>query len=148
MITTVAAEDGRNLEVMVADDRVGTPLLFHNGLPSAVVPFAPLDDAAAANGMYVVTYSRPGYGGSTPWPEEREPLVADDVADTVSILDALGIDEFVTLGWSGGGPRALATAALPPVRCRGGQPGGRHRRRHHDGVRAAAQGRGRRGAHG
>lgn len=119
MITTVAAEDGRKLEVMVADHPVGKPLLFHNGLPSAVVPFPPMDDAAAANGMYVVTYSRPGYGGSTPWPEEREPVVADDVADTVTILDALGIDDFVTLGWSGGGPRALATAALLPRRCRG-----------------------------
>ena len=119
MITTVAAEDGRKLEVMVADHPVGKPLLFHNGLPSAVVPFPPMDDAAAANGMYVVTYSRPGYGGSTPWPEQREPVVADDVADTLTILDALGIDDFVTLGWSGGGPRALATAALLPGRCRG-----------------------------
>jgi pimeloyl-ACP methyl ester carboxylesterase len=69
--------------------------------------------------MYVVTYSRPGYGGSTPWPEDRDPVVADDVADTAAILDALGIHEFVTLGWSGGGPRALATAALLPGRCRG-----------------------------
>ena len=119
MITTLAAADGRKLEVLVADDAVGTPLLFHNGLPSAVVPFAPLDDAAAANGMYVVTYSRPGYGGSTPWPEDRDPVVADDVADTATILDVLGIEEFVTLGWSGGGPRALATAALLPGRCRG-----------------------------
>jgi pimeloyl-ACP methyl ester carboxylesterase len=119
MITTVATEDGRKLEVLVADDPVGTPLLFHNGLPSAVVPFPPLDDAAAANGMYVVTYSRPGYGGSTPWPEDRHPVVADDVADTAAILDALGIHELLTLGWSGGGPRALATAALLPDRCRG-----------------------------
>ena len=119
MITTVAAEDGRKLEVMVADHPVGKPLLFHNGLPSAVVPFPPMDHAATANGMYVVTYSRPGYGGSTPWPQEREPVVADDVADTATILDALGIDDFVTLGWSGGGPRALATAALLPGRCRG-----------------------------
>jgi pimeloyl-ACP methyl ester carboxylesterase len=119
MITTLAVEHGRQLEVLVADDRVGMPLLFHNGLPGAVVRFAPLDDAAAVNGMYVVTYSRPGYGGSTPWPEDRDPVVADDVADTVTILDALGIEEFVTLGWSGGGPRALATAALLPGRCRG-----------------------------
>ena len=119
MITTVATEDGRKLEVLVADDPTGTPLLFHNGLPSAVVPYQPLDDAAAANGMYVVTYSRPGYGASTAWGEGREPVVTDDVADTAAILDALGVDEFVTLGWSGGGPRALATAALLPGRCRG-----------------------------
>ena len=116
-ITDVTTDDGRRLEVMVADRREGLPLLFHNGLPSAVVPYQPFDDAAEANGMYVVTYSRPGYGASTPWPEEREPQIADDVADTRVILDSLGIDEFVTLGWSGGGPRALATAALLPERC-------------------------------
>ena len=114
MITTVATEDGRKLEVLVADDPVGTPLLFHNGLPSAVVPFPPLDDAAAANGMYVVTYSRPGYGGSTPWPEDRHPVVADDVADTAAILDALGLGEFVTcLLYTSPSPRDPKTSRMP-----------------------------------
>jgi pimeloyl-ACP methyl ester carboxylesterase len=116
-ITEVTTEDGRTLEVMVADRREGLPLVFHNGLPSAVVPYPPFDEAAESNDMYVVTYSRPGYGASTPWPEDRDPQIADDVADTRLILDTLGIEEFVTLGWSGGGPRALATAALMPDRC-------------------------------
>jgi pimeloyl-ACP methyl ester carboxylesterase len=44
--------------------------------------------------------------------------MVDDVTDSVTILDHLGIDEFVTLGWSGGGPRALGCAALLPERCR------------------------------
>jgi len=39
------------------------------------------------------------------------------VSDSVAILDHLGIEEFVTLGWSGGGPRALACAALLGGRC-------------------------------
>ena len=43
--------------------------------------------------------------------------MADDVADSVELLDALGVDSFVTLGWSGGGPRALGCAALLPGRC-------------------------------
>ena len=116
-ITEVTTDDGRTLEVMAPDRRDGLPLLFHNGLPSAVVPYQPFDEAAEANGMYVVTYSRPGYGTSTPWPEDREPQIADDVSDTRCILDTLGIEEFVTLGWSGGGPRALASAALMPDRC-------------------------------
>ena len=42
----------------------------------------------------------------------------DDVAESVAVLDHLGVDEFVTAGWSGGGPRALACAALLPERCR------------------------------
>jgi pimeloyl-ACP methyl ester carboxylesterase len=43
--------------------------------------------------------------------------MVDDVADTAAILDALGFDRFVTIGWSGGGPRALGCAALLPDRC-------------------------------
>jgi pimeloyl-ACP methyl ester carboxylesterase len=44
--------------------------------------------------------------------------VADDAADVAALLDALGVDRFVTAGWSGGGPHALASAALLPDRCR------------------------------
>jgi pimeloyl-ACP methyl ester carboxylesterase len=39
-------------------------------------------------------------------------------ADVAAVLDHLGIDEYVTAGWSGGGPHALACAALHPDRCR------------------------------
>src|SRR5438874_1310275 len=38
-------------------------------------------------------------------------------ADLAAVLDALGTAEFVTVGWSGGGPHALACAALLPGRC-------------------------------
>jgi pimeloyl-ACP methyl ester carboxylesterase len=117
MITHVEVEDGRRLEVLVADDRAGLPVLFHSGLPSAVVPYPPLDEAAAAAGVHIVTYSRPGYGDSSPWPTGRDVRVADDVADSVAVLDHLDIGEFATIGWSGGGPRALACAALLPGRC-------------------------------
>lgn len=117
MTTHVDLEDGRRLEVLVADDRSGLPVLFHGGLPSAVVAYPPLDEAASRAGVHVITYSRPGYGDSSPWPTGRDVRVVDDVADTVAILDHLGIDEFATLGWSGGGPRALACAALLPGRC-------------------------------
>jgi pimeloyl-ACP methyl ester carboxylesterase len=116
-ITDVETSDGRRLEVLLPRDRSGLPLLFHNGLPSAVVPYPPFDEAAEAAGLHVISYSRPGYGGSTAWPAGRDPVVADDVADTAAILDHLGIEEFVTLGWSGGGPRALGTAALMRGRC-------------------------------
>jgi pimeloyl-ACP methyl ester carboxylesterase len=43
--------------------------------------------------------------------------VADAANDTAAILDALQVDTFVTLGWSGGGPHALACAALLAKRC-------------------------------
>jgi len=114
----VSTPDGRTLEVLDAGGD-GFPLLYVSGTPSAAVTGTPFDEAAARLGLRLVTWSRPGYGGSTPWPEGRRPVqVADDVADVRAILLALGIDEFVVLGWSGGGPRALACAALLPGRCR------------------------------
>lgn len=95
-------------------------LLYHSGSPSAAVAYRPFAKAAEANGMRLVTYSRPGYGGSSPYRPKSTGAhhqVVDDVADAVTILDHLGVAEFVTLGWSGGGPRALACAALLRSRC-------------------------------
>lgn len=113
----VPGPGGRTLEVLTEGDPDGPVLLFHGGTPSAVAEFPMLDEAARANGLRVVTYSRPGYGESTPRPAPGQ--YVDDVADMVAVLDHLGVDEFVTLGWSGGGPRALSCAALLPDRCRG-----------------------------
>jgi pimeloyl-ACP methyl ester carboxylesterase len=73
-------------------------------------------DIAARYGLRTVLHARPGYAGSTPLPGRS---VADVAADVAVVVDALGADEFVTVGWSGGGPHALATAALLPDRCLG-----------------------------
>jgi len=62
-----------------------------------------------------VSWSRPGYGDSTEQPGRSVADVTDDVA---TVLTALGHEQFVTLGWSGGGPHALACAARLPHRCR------------------------------
>jgi pimeloyl-ACP methyl ester carboxylesterase len=56
-----------------------------------------------------VTYSRPGYGDST---RHAGRSVADCAGDVAAIADQLGFERFHTVGWSGGGPHALATAAL------------------------------------
>jgi pimeloyl-ACP methyl ester carboxylesterase len=110
----VQLPDGRALECAVAGPEDGFPLVFHYGTPSGPVQFAPIVDAAARRGLRTVVYARPGYGGSTPRPGRT---VADATADTAAVLDALGADTFVTVGWSGGGPHALACAALLPDRC-------------------------------
>jgi pimeloyl-ACP methyl ester carboxylesterase len=112
---TVRTDDGRDLEVFVAGPEKGMPLIFHVGTPAAAAPFPLAEDIAAAHGLRTVLYSRPGYGASTRHPGRR---AADSATDARAVLDALGADDFVTIGWSGGGPHALACGALLPQRCR------------------------------
>jgi pimeloyl-ACP methyl ester carboxylesterase len=111
---TVQAPGRRVLDVLVSGPGDGLPLVFHTGTPSGLVEFGPIAGAASARGLRTVLYSRPGYGASAPQPGR---LVADAAADVELILDRVDADEFITAGWSGGGPHALACAALLPVRC-------------------------------
>jgi pimeloyl-ACP methyl ester carboxylesterase len=104
----------RHLEVLVAGPLDGFPFVFHGGTPSGAAPFGLLVDAASAKGMRTIMYSRPGYGRSQPAPGRN---VAGAVADTTTVLEALGVTDFVTAGWSGGGPHALACAGM--TNCRG-----------------------------
>lgn len=106
--------DGRTLEYVAEGPADGFPLVLHHGTPSAGVLFEPMVAAAAEQGLRLIQPSRPGYGDSTPRPGRS---VADVTGDVAQLLDALGHDEFVTVGWSGGGPHVLACAALLPGRC-------------------------------
>ena len=108
--------DGRTLEYLIEGPPGGLPLILHHGTPSGAVRYEPLFSAAVRHGLRVILPSRPGYGGSTPHPGRRVAAVA---ADTAALLDGLGAEHFVTVGWSGGGPHALACAALLPGRCAG-----------------------------
>ena len=115
VVRTIEAGQGRQLEVLTAGPADGVPLVFHNGTPSGLVAFAPMVATAADRGLRTVMYGRPGYGAST---AQRGRRVADAAADVATVLDDLGAGEFVTAGWSGGGPHALATAVLLAGRCR------------------------------
>jgi pimeloyl-ACP methyl ester carboxylesterase len=84
-------------------------LVFHAGTPSAAVRWPGLIEAASAAGMRVASYSRGGYGAS---PRVEGRSVADEAGTCAALADALGHDRFFTVGWSGGGPVALACAAL------------------------------------
>jgi pimeloyl-ACP methyl ester carboxylesterase len=92
----------------------GLPLVFHNGTPAGLVAFESMTAEASARGLRTVLYARPGYCESTPLPGRRVADAADDVG---AVLDELGSGSFVTIGWSGGGPHALACAARMPGRC-------------------------------
>lgn len=104
--------DGRPLELLTAGPPDGLLLLFHNGTPGGLVAFPPMTAAAAERGLRTVMYARPGYGQSAAQPGRR---VADTVADAGRVLDDLGADQFVTVGWSGGGPHALAARGFGAV---------------------------------
>ncbi len=112
----ISSGAGRTLEYLAEGPPDGLPLVLHHGTPSGAVRCAPIFEAAAQRGLRVLLPSRPGYGGSTPLPGRR---IADVAADVGTLLDAIGAGHFVTVGWSGGGPHALACAALLPGRCLG-----------------------------
>jgi pimeloyl-ACP methyl ester carboxylesterase len=66
---------------------------------------------AAERGLRLIGYDRPGFGRSSPQPGRA---IADCAADVRAICTELGIDRLATWGYSGGGPHALACAALLP----------------------------------
>ena len=114
-VLTISLPDGRTLEAVDEGDPDGTLLIFHHGSPGAAVAFEPFDRAAAERGIRLVTLSRAGFGDSGRL-ESRS--VASAAADAAAMADHLGAERFVTIGWSGGGPHALACAALLPERVR------------------------------
>jgi pimeloyl-ACP methyl ester carboxylesterase len=109
----ITTPDGRDLEVVSAGPDDGRCLVWHSGTPSAAGIFAPALAEVVKRDLRLVTFSRPGYSTSTARPGRSVGDVAEDV--TV-ILDALGFDSFFCGGESGGGPHALACAALLPDR--------------------------------
>jgi pimeloyl-ACP methyl ester carboxylesterase len=76
---------------------------------AAGAPLEPLLSAAAARGIRLFSYSRPSYGGSSPHPGR---WVASAAADVAQLADAFGVRRFAVMGYSGGGPHALACGAL------------------------------------
>jgi pimeloyl-ACP methyl ester carboxylesterase len=106
---SIELPEDRSLEVSVSGPDQATPLVLHHGTPSDRTQYRPFAEAAAVRGLRLVSYSRPGYGGSSRQPGR---MVADCVADTLAIVERLGAGRFYTAGWSGGGPHALACAAL------------------------------------
>ncbi|MFJ4920326.1 alpha/beta fold hydrolase [Streptomyces sp. NPDC088725] len=117
--TDLELSDGHTLHVYEAAPAGGDPALavvWHHGTPSTGAPPEPLFQAAAQHGIRWVSYDRPGYGASTRHPGRDVASAAEDVS---AIVDTLDIEQFAVLGASGGGPHALACAALLPDRVLG-----------------------------
>ena len=112
-VRTLTAPDGRNLHVHEGGDPAGYPVVYHHGTPSEGLLYRRWIDDAAERGVRLVGYDRAGYAGSSPKPGRS---VGDVAADVEAITDQLGFERFATWGISGGGPHALACAALLPDR--------------------------------
>jgi pimeloyl-ACP methyl ester carboxylesterase len=108
---TVRTPDGRTLAVEEAGDPDGRPVLAHMGTPNSRHLYEPTAADAAARGLRLISYDRPGYGGSTSQPGRS---VASCAADVRAICASLGISRLAIWGVSGGGPHVLACAALLP----------------------------------
>jgi pimeloyl-ACP methyl ester carboxylesterase len=107
----VQAADGRTLRVEDGGDPGGKPVLMLHGTPGAGLLYANDEADARARGIRLIGYDRPGYGGSTPQPGRT---VADCTEDVRAIARALELERLGVWGISGGGPHALACAALLP----------------------------------
>jgi pimeloyl-ACP methyl ester carboxylesterase len=111
MERTVRTVDGRTLAVRESGDPGGQPVLVHMGTPNSRHLYDPNVADAAARGLRLISYDRPGYGGSSPQPGRT---VADCAGDVRAICAELGIGRLAMWGISGGGPHVLACAALLP----------------------------------
>jgi pimeloyl-ACP methyl ester carboxylesterase len=116
METDLELPDGRTLHVYdIGPTDATVTVYYHHGTPNTGAPPEPLFPAAQRLGIRWLSHDRPGYGTSTPHPGRTYASVAADVA---KVADARGVQRFAVLGSSGGGPHALACAALLPDRVR------------------------------
>jgi pimeloyl-ACP methyl ester carboxylesterase len=100
---------GRVVRARDTGDPGGPVVLYFHGTPGSRLDLSFGEQVVADSGVRLVSFDRPGYGGSTPAPFG----LASIAADAHAVADALGVGRFATLGMSGGGPGALAAATVP-----------------------------------
>lgn len=105
---TVVDTSGATVGYYAYGDPEGRPVFALHGTPSCGAGFEWTDDAARARGLRVLAPDRPGVGRSA---QRRDWQVADYPVMLAALADALDIDRFGVIGYSGGGPYAVACAA-------------------------------------
>jgi pimeloyl-ACP methyl ester carboxylesterase len=105
--------DGRTLAWRWWGDHGATPILRLQGTPGSRLYRHPDPDMQRNLGVRHLLADRPGYGGSTRLPGRGVAGIADDL---VALLDFHKLDRVPVMGTSGGGPHALAIAAMHPER--------------------------------
>ncbi len=107
----VQTPDGRTLQVVERGVPDGPAVLVHNGTPNSRLMSDAEVRSAERQGIRLISYDRPGYGGSS---RHAGRTVGDCAQDVRTIAGALGIDRLAVWGISGGGPHAISSAALLP----------------------------------
>ena len=97
--------DGRDLEYAVNGVDAAAAVVFHQGTLSDLLVWGSWLEELEGRGVRAIAINRTGYGRSTAKPDR---IVRDVAADVSSLLTHLGVARFVSVGWSGGGPHALA----------------------------------------
>jgi pimeloyl-ACP methyl ester carboxylesterase len=105
----------RDVGIYEYGDPNGSPVFALHGTPSCGAAFDWADIPARDRGLRIIAPDRPGIGRST---RVAMPAVAGYAAELAALADALEIDGFTVLGYSGGGPYALAAAAALGARVR------------------------------
>jgi pimeloyl-ACP methyl ester carboxylesterase len=109
----IRLRDGRSLGYAEYGSPAGTPVFLLHGFPDSRITRNPDDALTMSLGVRLIIPDRPGIGLSTFRPARSLLERVDDVAE---LADALGIGHFSVLGWSAGGPYALACAVRIPER--------------------------------
>lgn len=104
----VRTADGRELTLAETGDPAGMVAFYLHGTGSSRMEVEHYATAAAAHGVRLVCWDRPGAGGSTRQPGRRLTSVTDDAR---AVARTLGVDVVPVAGHSGGGSHVLALAA-------------------------------------
>jgi len=87
--------------------------MYFHGLPGSRLQRHPDEELLHRGGVRLVTIDRPGAGRSS---LQEGRTLADWSSTIATLADELGWERFAILGWSGGGPHALACAHGLPDR--------------------------------
>ena len=101
-------KDGRDYDYLANNVESKSAILFHHGTPGDCTVW--FSWVSGLSTVRAIAASRPGYGLSS---RRRGRNVASDIDNNSELLDHFGIEKFVSIGWSGGGPHALNMTRHP-----------------------------------